>query len=265
MKQKRMDLLFEKTSRNSESDPESGWLSFSRHRYHITGRSVWSRAFLKKVKILLLAIIRDLIFVLFFFQVSFHASGNYLASSSEDGSLKLFDLLEARPIYDLRGHNRPVTAAQFSPKGDFLASGGSDNLVFLWKSNLPGKSDSAVSSAGENRPKSAKSYEKKIESVRKEIEKCSVLEERNAENKENASAVSKPTEKRESDQASRLASENAELKREVSGLKDELAEANAAVETLTETVILMEKRITLLEDQVRLSQSLTEHEINEEK
>ena len=39
-------------------------------------------------------------------QVSFHASGNYLMSSSHDGSLKMFDLLEARPIYDLRGHDK---------------------------------------------------------------------------------------------------------------------------------------------------------------
>ena len=206
----------------------------------------------------------------FAFQVCFHASGNYLASSSEDGSLKMFDLLEARPIYDLRGHNRPVTAAQFSPKGDYLASGGTDNLVFLWKTNLPGKDTVAASAEDrESRPKSAKSYEKKIESVRKEIEKCDLLRERsNPANKENArerSGESDAKENRESEakkkKESELVSENSELKREVSGLKDELAEANAAVETLTETVILMEKRITLLEDQVRLSLSLTEQDI----
>ena len=48
----------------------------------------------------------------------------------------MFDLLEARPIYDLRGHEKSVTAAKFSPKGEFLASGGSDNLVFMWKTNV---------------------------------------------------------------------------------------------------------------------------------
>ena len=42
-------------------------------------------------------------------QISFHESGNYLASSSQDGFIKLFDLLEARPIYDLKGHNKVKT------------------------------------------------------------------------------------------------------------------------------------------------------------
>ena len=71
------------------------------------------------------------------FQVSFHPSGNFLASSSLDGSIKIFDLLEARPVFDLLGHEKPVTAVSFSPKtGSTIASGGKDSLVFLWQSNL---------------------------------------------------------------------------------------------------------------------------------
>ena len=70
-------------------------------------------------------------------QVSFHPSGNFLASSSLDGSIKIFDLLEARPVFDLLGHEKPVTAVAFSPKtGSTIASGGKDSLVFLWQSNL---------------------------------------------------------------------------------------------------------------------------------
>ena len=71
------------------------------------------------------------------FQVSFHPSGNFLASSSLDGSIKIFDLLEARPVFDLLGHEKPVTAVAFSPRnGSTIASGGKDSLVFLWQSNL---------------------------------------------------------------------------------------------------------------------------------
>ena len=44
--------------------------------------------------------------------------------------------MEARPIYDLLGHKGSVTAVQFSPKGDFIASGESDNMVFVWKTNF---------------------------------------------------------------------------------------------------------------------------------
>ena len=57
-------------------------------------------------------------------------------SGSEDGSLKIFDLLEARPIYDLLGHKGSVTAVQFSPKGDYMVSGESNNMVYLWKTNF---------------------------------------------------------------------------------------------------------------------------------
>ena len=44
--------------------------------------------------------------------------------------------MEARPIYDLLGHKGAVTAVQFSPKGDFIASGESDNMVFVWRTNF---------------------------------------------------------------------------------------------------------------------------------
>ena len=57
-------------------------------------------------------------------------------SGSEDGSVKIFDLLEARPIYDLLGHKGSVTSVRFSPKGDYMASGESNNLVYVWKTNF---------------------------------------------------------------------------------------------------------------------------------
>ena len=68
--------------------------------------------------------------------MSFHPNGNYLLSGSEDGSIKIFDLLEARPIYDLLGHKGSVTAVRFSPKGDYMASGESNNMVYVWKTNF---------------------------------------------------------------------------------------------------------------------------------
>ena len=48
-------------------------------------------------------------------QVSFHPSGNYMCSASQDGSLKIYDLLNARPLYTLQGHDKGVTAVNFSP------------------------------------------------------------------------------------------------------------------------------------------------------
>ena len=80
-----------------------------------------------------------LIYILFLFAVSahtaavnslsFHASGNYLLTGSDDGQLKVFDLLEGRLFYTLHGHQGPVTAVSFSRGGDYFSSGGSDEQV----------------------------------------------------------------------------------------------------------------------------------------
>ncbi len=48
----------------------------------------------------------------------------------------MFDLLEARPIYDVLGHKSGVTAVKFSSKGDFFASGSEDKAVYIWKTNF---------------------------------------------------------------------------------------------------------------------------------
>ncbi len=80
--------------------------------------------------------------------MAFHPTGNYLLSASEDSTLKIFDLLEGRPIYTLNGHKGAVTAAAFSAIGTEFASGGSDEQVLLINTiaflfflyvNLPGK------------------------------------------------------------------------------------------------------------------------------
>ena len=62
-------------------------------------------------------------------RVSFHPSGVYLLSASEDSTMKIFDLLEGRPIYTLSGHKGAITAAAFSSSGDQFASGGADEQV----------------------------------------------------------------------------------------------------------------------------------------
>ena len=69
-------------------------------------------------------------------QVSFHPSGNFLLSGSHDGTLRVFDLLEGRPYYTLHGHRGPVTAAAFARDGHHFASGGTDEQLFVWRTNF---------------------------------------------------------------------------------------------------------------------------------
>ena len=69
--------------------------------------------------------------------VCFHPSGNLLISASSDSTLKIFDLLEGRLIYTLHGHQpKKAVAVAFSHCGEFFASGGADNQLLIWKTNL---------------------------------------------------------------------------------------------------------------------------------
>ncbi|KAJ8400899.1 hypothetical protein AAFF_G00392530 [Aldrovandia affinis] len=68
--------------------------------------------------------------------LSFHPSGNYLITASNDSTLKILDLVEGRLLYTLHGHQGPATCVAFSRTGDFFASGGSDEQVMVWKTNF---------------------------------------------------------------------------------------------------------------------------------
>ncbi|XP_067907970.1 POC1 centriolar protein homolog A-like isoform X4 [Heterodontus francisci] len=68
--------------------------------------------------------------------LSFHPNGNYLITASNDSTLKILDLLEGKLLYTLHGHQGPATCVVFSSAGDFFASGGSDEQVMVWKTNF---------------------------------------------------------------------------------------------------------------------------------
>ncbi|CAG2102406.1 unnamed protein product [Medioppia subpectinata] len=66
----------------------------------------------------------------------FHASGNYLISASSDETSKIFDLLEGRGLFTLKAHNGAVNACAFTPDGQYFATAGNDKQIMIWKSNL---------------------------------------------------------------------------------------------------------------------------------
>ncbi|KAG9462131.1 hypothetical protein GDO78_014844, partial [Eleutherodactylus coqui] len=76
--------------------------------------------------------------------LSFHPSGNYLITSSNDSTLKVLDLLEGRLLYTLHGHQGAVTCVKFSREGQYFASGGSDEQIMVWKTNFDSSTYSDV-------------------------------------------------------------------------------------------------------------------------
>jgi len=192
-------------------------------------------------------------------QVSFHPSGNYMASGSDDGSLKIYDLLEGRPIYDLLGHRGSVTSVKFSKKGDYFASGESEKLVFVWKTNF----DNAIPDGNESAPlpSAAKAPSKKIpekpdstsgalkeKTTAKNADQygvSSAMEKMSIHNKENNGKNAADQNNRSSDSAA------------VAKLSGQMNQMMAKMDTLTQTLLMMEKRLTLVEEQMQLSVSST--------
>lgn len=168
-----------------------------------------------------------------------------------DGYIKMFDLLEARPIYDLRGHDNAVTAVKFSPKGDFIASGGTDHLVFVWRTNIDeGDVDLQGGEAKmeiADKINDARAEIAKTDDLAAKLRQVNIGSELNKENTDKMAAA-----KRHDD---------SDLKKENDRLKADLRRNEEKLEMLTETVVLMERRLTLLEDQIRCQQSLYESDL----
>lgn len=68
--------------------------------------------------------------------ISFHSSGNYLLSASDDATLKIWDLREGQLLFTLHGHESAATAAGFAADGSCFASGAKDKIVMVWNSGL---------------------------------------------------------------------------------------------------------------------------------
>src|SRR5262245_60498933 len=64
--------------------------------------------------------------------LSFGPDGRTLASGSDDGTVKVWDVPNWKEVHTLVGHSSTVWSLAFSPDGETLASGGLDRTVRLW-------------------------------------------------------------------------------------------------------------------------------------
>ncbi len=68
--------------------------------------------------------------------ISINRNGNLVASTSDDGTVKLWDI-SGRQLKTLTGHNSAVKCVSFSPDESIIVTGSEDKTVKLW--NMEGK------------------------------------------------------------------------------------------------------------------------------
>ena len=66
-------------------------------------------------------------------RVAFHPNGRWLASASDDWTVKLWDPSTGKADATFRGHLGAVRVVVFAPGGRQLASGGHDRTVRVWQ------------------------------------------------------------------------------------------------------------------------------------
>ncbi|MGW7387067.1 WD40 repeat domain-containing protein [Streptomyces sp. NPDC054794] len=69
--------------------------------------------------------------------VAFSPDGRTLASSGDDGVVRLWDVPTGHLRRTLTGHTNTVRSLAFSPDGRSLASAGDDKSIRLWPISLP--------------------------------------------------------------------------------------------------------------------------------
>lgn len=68
--------------------------------------------------------------------MDFHPKNNYLITTSLDAKIKIWEINKGILDYTLYGHNGSTNTVAFSKYGDYFATGGSDSLAMVWKTNL---------------------------------------------------------------------------------------------------------------------------------
>ena len=65
--------------------------------------------------------------------VTFSPDGNRLAAGTDNGEVRLWNIVDGTPLHTCEGHTDWVRSVAFSPKGDIVVSGSDDQTVRLWE------------------------------------------------------------------------------------------------------------------------------------
>src|SRR5262249_1598686 len=64
--------------------------------------------------------------------MSFHPGGAWLATAGLDHCVRVWDIENQRPAFEMQGHTDTVRCVAYHPGGQWLVSGGDDRTLRLW-------------------------------------------------------------------------------------------------------------------------------------
>ena len=67
--------------------------------------------------------------------VEFDPNGSFIASGSDDGTIRLFSLEEIREKMTIKAHKSEVNSVAISNDGAFILSGSNDNSIKIWEAS----------------------------------------------------------------------------------------------------------------------------------